>query len=689
MDNWKLDIVRGLSERPRISSTWSICKVPRNVRKVNEDAYTPHIVSIGPIHHQDENLLPMEDHKRRYLISLFRRTQNPSAILEDCYSALLGLDDDVRACYLEPILYDKPELAKILLHDKSGVRKILQQFSRIGSQLVVLKRYRLEIPASRRRRKGQVGTQSTNSIVVLEVVGNSRQRRSLERDWFRVLDLQSLKSQGGSSATYNTCKQKNNWKNLGTGGVLAKEAPTIKDRERDLGKLGCPSRLLGCFEETDEKVMHTLGNGKYKSAARNHPLTMTWLSDIEKGLRATTRASSSWSICKVPMNVRSVNEDAYTPHIVSIGPIHHQDKKLSPMEYHKRQYLISLFTRMQDPSSMLNGCLATVIALEEDVRACYVEPIPYDQYELVKILLHDAGFMIELFFRYSEMGLKVQVDPIFTTSWMISTLQRDLTLLENQIPLFVLKSVFERIAPSSAAGLPTLEELALQFFKSTLNISEEAFLTKCRQKGNHLLHLLHNCYLPSNPIDSRSKLGAWEFIHSATSLRQAGVVFQKNTTNDLFDLQFHNGTFKIPPLRIHGSTDTLFRNLVAFEQCHQDNKQYITSYIMLMDRLIDTTNDVELLQQKRIIDNALGGGDDVSNMLNNICKQIVLKEFYFAGLCNQINAYTKSPWHRYKATLRRDYFKNPWSIMSFVAAVLLIVLTLLQTLYSVLSYYKN
>ncbi|XP_038708039.1 UPF0481 protein At3g47200-like [Tripterygium wilfordii] len=422
-------------------------------------------------------------------------------------------------------------------------------------------------------------------------------------------------------------------------------------------------------------------------AANNPPHMDDWVVEIVRGLGATSPLSSSWSICKVPKNLRSVNQDAYTPHIISIGPIHHEDQKLSSMEHHKRQYLHSLFKRTQQPITILNDCCHIILGLDEDVRACYAEPIVYDEHELAKILLHDAGFMVELFIRFSEMDSEIQNDPIFTTSWMISTLQRDLVLLENQIPFFILKAVFKHIATPDAAASPTLKKLALQFFKSTFNISEEAFLTKCCLKGKHLLHLLHNCYLPSNPIDSTSINEEWEFRRCATSLRQAGVVFQKNTTDDLFDIQFHKGTFKIPPLHIHDSTDSLFRNLVAFEQCQLDSIHYITSYILLMDRLIDTADDVKLLQRKGVIVNDLGDGDEVSKLFNNICSQIVLKDFYFAGLCNHVNAYAKTRWHHYRALAKRDYFSNPWSISSFLAAVALIVFTLLQTVYSILSYY--
>ncbi|XP_038708737.1 UPF0481 protein At3g47200-like [Tripterygium wilfordii] len=360
------------------------------------------------------------------------------------------------------------------------------------------------------------------------------------------------------------------------------------------------------------------------------------------------------------------------------------------MEDHKKRYLISFFQRTENPNAIVDFCYDDLLNVYEAVSACYLEPILYDKHELAKILLHDARFMLELFIRY-EMGTYMENDPIFTTGWMMSTLQRDLVLLENQIPFFVLKSMFKLAFPAGYANdRPTfLNEIALKLFKLMLNISEEAILEKCRENGNHLLHLLYKCCLPRNTI-RWSIVAKWDPIHCATSLRQAGVVFQKNMTNDLFDLQFHNGTFKIPPLCIYDATDSVFRNLIAFEQCQRDSIYYITSYMRLMDTLIDTPNDVELLQREGIILNNLGNGDDVSNLFNNMCKEICWGEyFYLAKLCNDVNAYAESPWHRYIAAARRDYFKNPWSIISFLAAVILIVLTLLQTLYTLLSYYQG
>ena len=51
-------------ELPLVSSC-CIYKIPQKIRKLNEEAYTPSIVSIGPFHYGDKRLEAMEDLKLR------------------------------------------------------------------------------------------------------------------------------------------------------------------------------------------------------------------------------------------------------------------------------------------------------------------------------------------------------------------------------------------------------------------------------------------------------------------------------------------------------------------------------------------------------------------------------------------------------------------------------------------------
>lgn len=416
-----------------------------------------------------------------------------------------------------------------------------------------------------------------------------------------------------------------------------------------------------------------------------------WLINIKTHFADLTPLSTGWSICKVPLKLRDMNAGAYNPQIISIGPLHHGTDNVLDMEEHKWHYALSLLERTRDAEKTLDECGETILNHDALVRAYYPGSIKYDRTDLAKMLLFDGCFILELFLRFSSDDAKRQYDPIFTTSWMISTLQRDLALLENQIPFFVLTELYKHIVRHTATDQPRLMELALRFFRPDLNTNEGVGAGISGRNLCHLLDLLHRSYLPSSLRADliRGGAGPWKLISCATELRAAGIKFHKDTTKHQLDLSFENGVFKIPPLQIHDSTDSLFRNLIAFEQSMQGCGQYMTSYALLMDRLVDTSSDVELLAKKRIIQNDLGGYEDVTDLFNNICKQVVVREFYFTQLCEQVDAYYNKSWHGYRASLKQDYFKNPWAIISFIAAIVLLLLTTLQTIYSVLSYYHS
>ncbi|CAN0914889.1 UPF0481 protein At3g47200 [Linum grandiflorum] len=423
----------------------------------------------------------------------------------------------------------------------------------------------------------------------------------------------------------------------------------------------------------------------------NQSAEANWLQSIKIELGNLSPPSSNWTICRVPTKLRNTSKDAYNPSIVSIGPIHHGETSLKSMEAHKWRYMHSLIERTQNPVATTDACGKAMLHFTPNVRASYGESLNPTDIKLAEIMLLDGCFILELFLRYSIPDLKNQSDPIFTTCWMILTLQRDLALLENQIPFFILEWLFN-LTTASDNRIPSLSDLALRFFRSSINhIAEGTLGAGSRRRSHHLLHLIHNCYFPSSPrVESRRKEKVnLELIHSAVALTAAGIEFVKDEKRSLFDLNFKNGVFRIPPLRVHDSTDSLFRNFIAFEQCFGESSQYVTSYVLLMDRLIDTAEDVEVLERGRIIGNDLGGREEVAAMFNNICKQIVLRDFYFDGVCEYVNEYDQRTWNRYKAAFRRDYCANPWTITSLIAGFVLITLTTLQTLYSVLSYYPH
>ncbi|KAG5521874.1 hypothetical protein RHGRI_034188 [Rhododendron griersonianum] len=165
----------------------------------------------------------------------------------------------------------------------------------------------------------------------------------------------------------------------------------------------------------------------------------------------------------------------------------------------------------------------------------------------------------------------------------------------------------------------------------------------------------------------------------------AGVRFEKGTPDDILNIKFSDGLFKIPPIRIRGNSESLFQNLIAYEQCDRHCTDKFTSYAVFLDCLINTSKDADLLCDERIIAHALST-EDLAILFNGLYNDTLVYEFYYGGVSQKVNEYHRSRWPTWRAILKRGYFNNPWSISSFIAAILILAFTFLQTLFTILSF---
>ncbi|KAK9117511.1 hypothetical protein Sjap_016458 [Stephania japonica] len=280
-------------------------------------------------------------------------------------------------------------------------------------------------------------------------------------------------------------------------------------------------------------------------------------------------------------------------------------------------------------------------------------------------------------------------------------LRRDLLLLENQIPFIVLEKLLNLTSEKY-----DIHKIIKPFFNGILPASVQDDRAAAPNYGKHLLDLLRSyLILSSNPLECYDEeltktlqFYDWEPTKCATDISEAGVKFKTSTrygNYGLFDIKFDNGALEIPPFRFGESVTVLFRNLIALEQC-QGHQHLVTSYVFLLHGLLKSPDDVKLLRPSMIVGRLAIDDQTVVNEVKNLCKGVVLNEFYYKSLCHGVNAYCRTDcWRKCKATwerdylkpLRRDYFNTPWAFVSFAAAVILLLLTTIQTLYSLLSYY--
>lgn len=179
-------------------------------------------------------------------------------------------------------------------------------------------------------------------------------------------------------------------------------------------------------------------------------------------------------------------------------------------------------------------------------------------------------------------------------------------------------------------------------------------------------------------------------IQSAVEMYDAGIRFRKSITTNINDVHFERrgGILKLPAITVDDATEFTFLNLIAFERLHKDAGNEVTSYIFLMDKVIDTAKDVQILRSKGIIENALGSDEAVANLFNKISKDMPIDPACrLKGVHLEVKNYCNKKTHHWKAHLRHYYFINPWVTLSVVAAFVLVALDMTQTIHSVLSFY--
>ena len=266
--------------------------------------------------------------------------------------------------------------------------------------------------------------------------------------------------------------------------------------------------------------------------------------------------STGCRIYKVPYYLRKLNEEAYTPQVISIGPIHHDNKRFQTMEKHKVRYFKSF---IHQAKINLENLVSTIREMEDSIRACYVETVKMGSHDFVKMIMLDVSFILDLFLK-SRFGGRMIDDPMRVEAWLSSMVRRELLLLENQLPFFVIEKLYQLTLPSLSNPI-SLIKLTFHFFKS-LNIHNKS---PTNVEIQHFTDLLRFFQLPPQLPNRVHKVSFPKY--SVTQLREAGIKIKPTSSKCLQDLKFKRGVLKIPLLEFLDGTETLVRNIMALEQC--------------------------------------------------------------------------------------------------------------------------
>ena len=299
--------------------------------------------------------------------------------------------------------------------------------------------------------------------------------------------------------------------------------------------------------------------------------------------------------------------------------------------------------------------------------------------------------------------------------WRSYNIMQDLILLENQVPFFVLEELYDFAYRGLSmyqqnedySFLKLVHEYFFHFWETSglvRNSEYEKIFSGKTKKVKHFTDFLRYFLLPQNPTCGKS----FERVPCATKLSEAGVEFKgskvgKSENGSLLDFQFRKSALleicpflnmswlfsccpclkcleimqpvlELKSFIIGDATECFVRNLMALEQCHYPQEAYVCNYIVLLDHLINTAADVDLLVEKNVIVNWLGNNKAVATLINGLCQQIVEGNHscYFE-LSEKIKDHYTSRWSKLMASLTNLYFKDFWRGTATVVGIMVLL----------------
>ncbi|KAI3726620.1 hypothetical protein L1987_66418 [Smallanthus sonchifolius] len=290
--------------------------------------------------------------------------------------------------------------------------------------------------------------------------------------------------------------------------------------------------------------------------------------------------------------------------------------------------------------------------MEQQARGCYSEDLKISSEQFVNMMLIDSCFIIELLREAREIDFSRK--SVLIRRWMLPVLQRDLIMLENQLLMFVLNKILPTTVIRGVKG----------------------------DGGSHFLELFRASICPTEVLQKKFLVKEPHMFRLITELKESGVKLKKAEKCQPLDVSFKKGGLKIAPVSLDDYRFTLFRNMVAFEQCHFACKPHVTAYVFFLDRLLNSAEDIELLHYSGVMQHTLGGNKHAARLVNKLCKEVAgaVDDLYLRDVLWKINCYCNDGWNQKRAKLKHEYFYNVWVSLSTMAAILIIYLTILQTI---------
>lgn len=232
-----------------------------------------------------------------------------------------------------------------------------------------------------------------------------------------------------------------------------------------------------------------------------------WVIQVRKTLEEEFEEENgefSISIFNVPKLLMASDPNSYVPQQVAIGPYHYWRQELFEMQTHKLASTKRFQKQLQ--SLKIDNLVDQLTKLEQKIRACYHKFLDLNGETLAWMMIVDASFILEFlqFYAMQEESRKVISSNMSHFVNYVgrrlspNAILRDIVMLENQIPLFVLRKMLElKFFSSEENADDVLILMCIRLFKeiSPFKMFEEYPNIQVLECA-HLLDFLYDMIVP-------------------------------------------------------------------------------------------------------------------------------------------------------------------------------------------------
>ncbi|XP_031092745.1 putative UPF0481 protein At3g02645 [Ipomoea triloba] len=232
-----------------------------------------------------------------------------------------------------------------------------------------------------------------------------------------------------------------------------------------------------------------------------------WVIHIQKTLERELEEETeiNVSIFGVPKTLMVYDPECYVPQRVAIGPYHYTNPELHEMERHKLD-AAKIFQR-QLRTIKLHSLAEEMMKVESRIRLSYDRQLSLRTETLAWMMAVDASFLLEFLKVYAVKEGKLMAAMISSKmSHLVdlagkksshNALLRDIIMLENQIPFFVLRKMLEPQCQSPEASDDLLLTMLMGLSKdlSPFKMADDSAVVPMAE-ATHLLGYLFESIVP-------------------------------------------------------------------------------------------------------------------------------------------------------------------------------------------------